>query len=95
MARKMKSNRENPQWTSSDVARAKPARDVLPGLIGKKNAEALLLRKPGQRGPGRKPAKVAVSIRIDPDIVRFYKSNGPGWQKRINEALRKAVRKAA
>ena len=27
---------ENPEWTAQDIARARPAREVLPGLFGKK-----------------------------------------------------------
>lgn len=43
------------------------------------------------RGPQVAPTKVPVSIRLDADIVARFKSGGPGWQGRINEALRKAL----
>jgi uncharacterized protein (DUF4415 family) len=33
-------------------------------------------------------AKVPVYIRLDPDVVEFFKSGGPGYQTRINAALR-------
>lgn len=29
-----------------------------------------------------------VSIRIDSDILAFFQEDGPGWQERINDALR-------
>ena len=51
------------------------------------------VRKPGERGPGKKPPKVSVSIRLDPDIVEFFRSQGEGWQSRINAVLREAVAK--
>jgi uncharacterized protein (DUF4415 family) len=35
--------------------------------------------------------KVAVSIRLDEDVVAKFKAGGPGWQTRINAALRKAL----
>jgi uncharacterized protein (DUF4415 family) len=38
--------------------------------------------------------KVPVYIRLDPDIVDFFKSNGPGYQTRINAALREHVERA-
>lgn len=95
MATRVKKDRNNPEWTVADFARARPARDVLPRLIGKKKAAELLSRTRGQRGPGLKPAKVPVSIRLDQDIVSYFKSNGIGWQSRINSVLRKALRKAA
>jgi len=36
-------------------------------------------------------AKETVSIRIDRDLLDFFQKDGPGWQDRINAALRKAA----
>jgi uncharacterized protein (DUF4415 family) len=36
-------------------------------------------------------AKELVSLRIDRDILDHFQEAGPGWQDRINEALRKAA----
>lgn len=33
----------------------------------------------------------AVSIRIDADVLAHFQEDGPGWQERINAALRKAA----
>jgi uncharacterized protein (DUF4415 family) len=41
-----------------------------------------------RRGPGRKVAKQAVTLRLDPDVVEAFKADGPGWQSRVNAALR-------
>jgi hypothetical protein len=38
-------------------------------------------------------AKALVSLRIDRDVLDYFQEAGPGWQKRINEALRKAAGK--
>ncbi|MEJ7933017.1 BrnA antitoxin family protein [Sphingobium sp. AN558] len=35
--------------------------------------------------------KQHVSLRLDPDVLEKFKAEGPGWQVRINDALRKAV----
>jgi len=35
------------------------------------------------------PRKVPVSLRIDPDILAFFKSQGSGYQTRINAVLRR------
>jgi len=43
------------------------------------------------RGPQAKPTKEAVSIRLDRDVVEHFRRGGPGWQSRLNEALRKSV----
>ena len=41
----------------------------------------------GQRGPGRKPAKIQVALRLDPDIVAGLKTH-PGWRQAANTLLR-------
>jgi uncharacterized protein (DUF4415 family) len=47
--------------------------------------------------PITKPAlpgvKQLVSLRIDQDVLEHFQESGPGWQDRINEALRKAAGK--
>jgi uncharacterized protein (DUF4415 family) len=37
--------------------------------------------------------KEMVSLRIDQDVLEHFQESGPGWQDRINEALRKAAGK--
>ena len=34
-----------------------------------------------------------ISLRIDQDVLEFFQEGGPGWQDRINTALRKAAGK--
>ena len=41
--------------------------------------------------PTTAAAKEAVSIRLDPDVLAHFRASGPGWQSRINQALRKAA----
>jgi uncharacterized protein (DUF4415 family) len=47
--------------------------------------------------PAKKPslpgAKEVVSLRIDRDVLDFFQEQGPGWQERMIEALRKAAGK--
>ena len=43
------------------------------------------------RGPQTAPTKVLTSLRLDADILEFFKLQGTGYQSRINAALRKAV----
>lgn len=48
------------------------------------------------RGRPVKPAaerKQAVSIRLSPDVLEHFRGSGPGWQTRVDEALRQAMRK--
>jgi uncharacterized protein (DUF4415 family) len=37
--------------------------------------------------------KELVSLRIDQDVLEHFQQGGPGWQDRINDALRKAAGK--
>lgn len=34
------------------------------------------------------PKKQAISIRLDHDLIDYFKSQGPGYQRRINAVLR-------
>jgi uncharacterized protein (DUF4415 family) len=43
------------------------------------------------RPPLRDAAKRQVTLRLDPDVIEKFRAGGPGWQARMNEALRKAV----
>lgn len=36
-------------------------------------------------------AKELVSLRIDQDVLEAFQAEGPGWQDRINAALRQAA----
>ena len=42
---------------------------------------------------GRPPGstKTQVSLRLDKDVIAAFRAQGPGWQSRMNEALRKAA----
>jgi uncharacterized protein (DUF4415 family) len=37
--------------------------------------------------------KEQVTLRIDQDVLEHFQATGPGWQDRINDALRKAAGK--
>jgi uncharacterized protein (DUF4415 family) len=36
-------------------------------------------------------AKEMISLRIDKDVLEHFQGEGPGWQDRINTALREAA----
>lgn len=70
---------DSPEWTAADFKKAVRL-DGLPQSLQKK------LR--GQRGPQKAPRKVQTAIRYDADIIDAFKSGGPGWQTKMNDALR-------
>jgi uncharacterized protein (DUF4415 family) len=48
---------------------------------------------PPKAAPSVPGTKETVSLRIDRDVLDFFQEGGPGWQDRINAALRKAAGK--
>jgi uncharacterized protein (DUF4415 family) len=40
------------------------------------------------RGPQAKPTKVLTSVRLDADILEFFKSQGAGYQSKMNDVLK-------
>lgn len=60
-------------------------------------AEALFnpaKKKPEQafERPALPNTKELVSLKIDSDVLAYFQENGPGWQDRINDVLRAAMK---
>jgi uncharacterized protein (DUF4415 family) len=81
------SDTDSPELDATWFQQARPATEVLPTIFGPAAAELL---KP-RRGRQKAPTKVLTSIRLDPDVVAHFKADGDGWQRRVNEALRKVA----
>ena len=77
---------ENPEWTAETFARARPAIEVHPHLVAQS-----LRRRHKQEGLD----KWEVNIELDVDLLAHFLEGGPGWQGRINDALRQAVKEPA
>jgi uncharacterized protein (DUF4415 family) len=75
---------DSPELTEADFAKARPFSEVFPGLSAS-------IRK--GRGPNKSPTKKLVSLRLSQEVISHFKSTGPGWQSRIDETLRKAVKR--
>lgn len=74
-----------PELTARDFKRMRPAREVHPALV-----------ESYKRSRGRPPKaqkKVAVTLRLDPDVVKALRASGPGWQTRTNELLARWAKK--
>lgn len=82
--RMIASDPDAPEATDEQLAQAKPFGEVFPAL-----ADAMR-KNVGGRPKSQNP-KVAVSLRLDQEIVARFKKTGPGWQTRMNDALREAV----
>jgi uncharacterized protein (DUF4415 family) len=68
------------ELTAEDIREFKPIREA--GL------PPSLLKKLGVRGPQVAPTKVRINIRFSPEVVTAFKATGPGWQSRMDEALK-------
>jgi len=78
---------DNPEWSEADFALAEGPESLPPDLLA---AFPNTAAKP--RGRPRKEApKVAVSLRLDQDVLAYYRSAGAGWQVRLNEVLRRGM----
>ncbi len=77
--------REMPEWTDDQFDRAEIA--IGGKVIRPANGT---LTKPGR--PKKADAKVSVHLRLSPEVIAHFRARGPGWQTRIDEALRKAAK---
>ena len=68
------------ELTAADLKRFKPAREVAPHIVERQT-----------RGKQKAPTKVQTTIRLDADLVAYFKGFGRGWQTRINDELRKVI----
>lgn len=44
------------------------------------------------RGPQKALTKVPISIRLSPEVVTYFRAQGRGWQKQIDDILSEHVR---
>ena len=77
------SDPDNPPLSAEMIARMRPVAEARPELLA-------LVRR--MRGPQKAPTKQQISLRLDRDIVEHFRKRGAGWQRRINDTLRKAVK---
>lgn len=75
---------EAPELTPERAAMLRLGRDVLP--------EYVLAQFPRSPGRPRSPLpKVQTTVRLDAEVIDYFKAGGPGWQSRMNQALRQAA----
>jgi uncharacterized protein (DUF4415 family) len=79
---------ESPEWTREDMLNARPALEVIAEVFGPEAAE--MLRR-GRGRPAKPDRKINQTLRLDPDVLEHFKRQGPGWQARMNAALRSAM----
>jgi len=66
----------NPELTAEQLASLRPYREIV-----------------AKRRRGRPKSEVTnepVTVRLDPDIVTYFRESGPGWQTRLNVRIGQA-----
>ena len=76
---------DNPEITPERFAEAVAANRKLPPEF------MASLERRRARGPQKSPTKQLVSVRLAREIVEHFKAQGPGWQTRMNDALRTLI----
>jgi uncharacterized protein (DUF4415 family) len=71
------------ELTAADFAAMRPASEVVPEVV------AAYQRSRGR--PSKENTKVSTTIRLDPEVLAYFRGTGQGWQTRINEALQAYV----
>ena len=62
--------------TKEELAQFRPLKEAIPKLYAKLHPEWY------------KPKKTEIHIRVDADVLEWYKSQGKGYQTKINAVLR-------
>ena len=75
------------ELTKADIARMRPATEVVPDIV-----EAW--RR--SRGRPRKAAtKQQITLRLSPEVLALFRKQGRGWQTRVDEVLSRYVKRNA
>jgi uncharacterized protein (DUF4415 family) len=78
---------------SKKTKRRKVRAGRIGGLRASVEDELLLLADEGAGAESRwnRPRKRRISLRVDMEVVDWFKSKGPGYQTRINRILRRVM----
>ncbi len=76
---------DNPEWTESDFARAKPFKEGFPEFYA-------AWKNRGGRPPAAQP-KLHIGFRLAADVVNGVRATGKGYNLRVERVLRKALAK--
>ncbi len=77
------------ELTKADFMAMRPMEEVLPPDL----VATIKKRKRGERGAQKKPTKISLTVRYSPEVVKYFKSTGEGWQVRMDKVLKSYVKK--
>ncbi len=76
-----------PELSDEELARMRPASEVLPPTFFKAMEE----HRRSRGRPSVAHPKKQITLRLDEDVIAKFRESGKGWQGRVNAALRKAA----
>ena len=76
---------EMPELTDEQIKELRPASELFAEL-------GIPMPRPVGR-PRAAEVKRSVTIRMDQDVIDYFKADGPGWQTRMNDVLAREARK--
>jgi len=82
----MTNNLDDAEFNAEQLARLRPAKDVLPDLAANADAYRKKMGRPKSESP-----KISTTLRLDADVLHELKAGGRGWQTRANALLRTAL----
>jgi uncharacterized protein (DUF4415 family) len=76
---------DSPELTDEQIANAKPFAEVFPGMAKAMEQEIAKRGRPRVENP-----KEAVTLRLDPETVAFFKKKGAHWRANMAKVLAEA-----
>jgi uncharacterized protein (DUF4415 family) len=75
-----------------------PVESLAPGIVPRAEAAASaaanvakVVRRIARKGLPQPARKAAISLRVDPEVLDWFRTQGPGYQTRMNAVLRAYV----
>jgi uncharacterized protein (DUF4415 family) len=69
--------------------------NLAPGIVPRAEAAAAaatnvakVVRRIARKGLPQSSRKAAISLRLDPDVLEWFRTQGPGYQTRMNAVLK-------
>ena len=73
------------ELTTDDLKKFRPISEANPALFAK------IKKGIGERGSQKSPTKIPISIRVSPEVAEYFRSEGKGWQSRMDNVLKEYV----
>lgn len=77
---------DSPPLPKDRLAGLRPVSEAHPGILKARREGGLK-----GRGPQKAPTKTLLSMRYSLEVLDYFRATGPGWQTRMDEALKQWI----